>query len=84
MAIFYYNKALKEYYSSARIHYPLGLCYAKIGRLEEAIYHYKEALKLAPYSPYLGVQINVSLMKKSLNEALIMLKFIKKDQIQNH
>ena len=84
MAIFYYNKALNEYYSSARIHYPLGLCYAKNGRLEEAIYHYNEALKLAPYSPYLGVQANVSLMKNSLNEALRMLKFIKKDQIQNH
>ena len=82
-AIFYYNKALKEYYSSARIHYPLGLCYAKIGRLEEAIYHYTEALKLAPYSPYLGVQANVSIMKNSLDKALRMLNYIKKSQIQN-
>lgn len=82
-AIFYYNKALEEYYSSARIHYPLGLCYAKIGRLEEAIFHYKEALRLAPYSPYLGVQSNISLMKKSLDNAVRMLNFFKKDQIQN-
>jgi tetratricopeptide (TPR) repeat protein len=82
-AIFYYNKALEEYYYSARIHYPLGLCYAKIGRLEEAIYHYKEALKQAPYSPYLGVQSNISMMKKSLDNAVRMLNFIKKTQIQN-
>lgn len=82
-AIYYYNKALEEYYSSARIHYPLGLCYAKIGRLEEAIYHYKEAIRLAPYSPYLGVQENVTMMKNSLDNALRMLYLIKKDQIQN-
>ncbi len=56
----YYNRELADAYNN------LGLCYAQIGRLQEAKSNFEYALKILP--GYKGAERNLSLVKKDLNK----------------
>ena len=81
-AIFYLNKALKEFNLSAMMHYHLGACYVKIWRFEEAIYHFTKALEFAKYHRTdVLLQENIMEIRQDLDEAKRMLKLQKEREV---
>jgi hypothetical protein len=74
-AIFYLNRALKEFYFSAKTHYQLGKCYIQIGRLGEAVFHLSKALDFAKHHRTdLDMQANVTNINLWLTKARNLLK----------
>jgi len=81
-AIFYLNRALKEFSLSATTHYHLGACYVKIWRFEEAIYHFTKALEFAKYHRTdVLLQENIMEIRQDLDEAKRMLKLQKEREV---
>lgn len=73
-AVQHYKKALELQPDDYKVHYSLGICYANLGRvqeayLEEAIKEYYIAIKLSPSfeMPYLGLGI-IYFFKKGMHE----------------
>jgi len=64
-------KAVKKHWHYATAHYNLATVLEKLGKRDEAIYHYKEAIKLHPTAPKY-YNLGVALAKKGLiAEAMI-------------
>jgi len=81
-AIFYLNRALKEFSLSATTHYHLGACYVKIWRFEEAIYHFTRALEFTKYHRTdVFVQENIMEIRQALDKAKRMLKLQKEREV---
>ena len=81
-AIFYLNRALKEFSLSATTHSHLGACYVKIWRFEEAIYHFTRALEFAKYHRTdVFVQENIMEIRQALDKAKRMLKLQKEREV---